>query len=274
MTSPSPLETLDVPAEFALLAIDMEKYSQIPEAKMETARSDVDDILATVLAECQLQDLREIPDVYKDTGDGVILLFPPAVLARLVDPLLGRLNSALVRYERQRLASSQAVRLRASVHVGPVPLPRLRGGNAIVEVCRLLESRAVYQALSAASDSGAFLAAVLSETAYRRCVHGGYTPQLTHHDFLEALARVSNKPGFEDICRLHVPGLPAVALAPYITDASDPGPSAPAPPSPPPAPGSPAASAGSGGSFQFHAPLYDATVANTIEHLRYERPQR
>ncbi|WP_226962981.1 hypothetical protein [Streptomyces sp. C8S0] len=123
MDAPLNAEPLDVPAELALVAIDMEKYSQIPEAKMAAVRCDVDDIMATVLAECELPHPKELPGGYKDSGDGAILLFPPSVLARLVDPLLCRLNAALVRYERQRLASSALLRLRASVHVGPCPSP-------------------------------------------------------------------------------------------------------------------------------------------------------
>jgi len=91
MASPIPSNTSDIPAELALLTIDMEKYSQIPEANMDAARSDVDDMLATALAECGLDTPQRHPDASKDTGDGAILLFPPSVLAQLVDPLLGRL---------------------------------------------------------------------------------------------------------------------------------------------------------------------------------------
>ncbi|GGU08482.1 hypothetical protein GCM10010256_80420 [Streptomyces coeruleorubidus] len=70
MDAPLHAEPLDVPAELALVAIDMEKYSQIPEARMAAARCDVDDVVATVLAECQLPDPQELPGGYKDSGDG------------------------------------------------------------------------------------------------------------------------------------------------------------------------------------------------------------
>lgn len=43
---------------------------------MAAARWDVDDIVATVLAECQLPDPQELPGGYKDSGDGAILLVP------------------------------------------------------------------------------------------------------------------------------------------------------------------------------------------------------
>lgn len=271
MDAPLHAEPLDVPAELALVAIDMEKYSQIPEAKMAAARCDVDDIVANVLAECHLPAPQDFPGGYKDSGDGAILLFPPSVLARLVDPLLGRLNAALVRYERQRLASSPHLRLRASVHVGPLSLPHHRG-TAINETARLLDSQATRQALSAAKDSGAFLAAALSEVVFQRTVHAGRTPDLSPHHFLETVARVSDKPGFEQPCRIHVPGLTGPAVRPYLTDAESPA-SAPSPTAQPSqAPTAPVAD--SSATFQFHGRVSDPTIANRIENLRIDRRQR
>ncbi|MEU8348721.1 hypothetical protein [Streptomyces sp. NPDC048845] len=271
MNTPLHADLLDVPAELALVSIDMEKYSQIPESGMTAARCDVDDIVATVLAECQLPAPQNLPGGYKDNGDGVILLFPPSFLARLVDPLLGRLNAALVRYEQQRLASSPVLRLRASVHVGPLSLPDHRG-NAINDTIRLLDSQATRQALSAAKESGAFLAVALSDIVYQRAVCAGRTPNLVPHHFLETIARVSDKPGFEQPCRIHVPGLTGPAVRPYLTDAALPA----AAPSSSTQPGdaSTAPLPGSGGTFQFHGQVNDPTIANSIETVRIDRRHR
>ncbi|WP_217223013.1 hypothetical protein [Streptomyces anulatus] len=268
MDAPLHAEHLDVPAELALLSIDMEKYSQIPEAKMSAARCDVDDIVATVLAECRLPAPQDLREGCKDRGDGAILLFPPSVVARLVDPLLGQLNAALGRYERQRLASSPTLRLRVSVHVGPLSLPDHRG-DAINDTTRLLDSQATRHALSAAKDNGAFLAAALSELVYQRAVHAGRTPALGPHHFLEAVAQVSDKPGFEQPCRIHVPGLTRPAVRPYLIDAAS---SATTPSSSArSSDASTASGARSGGTFQFHGEVNDPTIANTIETLRIDR---
>ncbi|MFG2944677.1 hypothetical protein [Streptomyces adustus] len=271
MNTPLHADPLEVPAEVALLAIDMEKYSQIPEAKMAAIRCDVDDILATVLAECGLPDPQERPGGYKDSGDGVILLFPPAVLARLVDPLLGQLNASLVRYEQQRLASSPVLRLRVSVHSGPLSLPDHRG-DAINDTTRLLDCQATRQALFAAKDSGAFIAAALSEIVYQRTVYAGRTLDLRPHHLLEAIARVSGKSGFEQTCRIHVPGLTGPAVRPYLTDAAAPGAAPARTPQPSVSPATPPSS--SGGTFQFHDQVRDATIADRIETLRIDRRQR
>ncbi|MFE3390344.1 hypothetical protein [Streptomyces anulatus] len=264
-------EHVDVPAELALLSIDMEKYSQIPEAKMSAARREVDDIVATVLAECRLPAPQDLRGGCKDRGDGAILVFPPSVVARLVDPLLGRLNAALGCYERRRLASSPTLRLRVSVHVGPLSLPDHRG-DAINDTARLLDSQATRHALSAAKDNGAFLAAALSELVYQRAVHAGRTPALGPHHFLEAVAQVSDKPGFEQPCRIHVPGLTGPAVRPYLVDAAS---SATTPsPSARSSDASTAPGAHSGGTFQFHGEVKDPTIANTIETLRIDRRRR
>ncbi|MFE7314247.1 hypothetical protein ACFU7T_14360 [Streptomyces sp. NPDC057555] len=263
----------DVPPEYALLVIDMKGYSQIPEAKMAPVRSDLDDILATVLAQSGLDEPREDQGAYKDTGDGAILVFPAHTVSRLVDPLLGHLNAALVRYERDRLKNAPAIRLRVSVHVGPLSLPDHRG-DAINEACRLINSHAARQAMSTATDSGSFLAAVLSETAYRRTVRAARTPNLSQQHFLQAMARVSDKPDFEEPCRLHVPGLLAQALRPCIDGAAAPAPHPPADTTEHSNAGPAAATAGNGPSFLFTGTLYDPTVAGSIETLRIDRRQR
>ncbi|MFB8113648.1 hypothetical protein [[Kitasatospora] papulosa] len=274
-SSPHPEET-QIPDEFALLAFDMEKYSQIPEAMMESTRSDVDIIVADVLADCGLPNPQMLPHSYKDGGDGAILLFPPDVLARIIDPLLGRLGAALGRYDQRRLASSPLVRLRVAVHAGPVTGPELRSGNALVDVSRLLDSQAVRQALQSAADTGSFLAGVLSETAYQRCVHGGYTAELAPLHFAQATARVSDKPGYQALCHLHVPGMPGAAITPYLSGEPGPGsPGAGASAEPGPSGAAPsAASASQGGGIQFHAPLYGATVGGHIERVRNTYPHR
>ncbi|MGI5401481.1 hypothetical protein ACQEVG_38150 [Streptomyces sp. CA-135486] len=275
MGSSVPPDAFDVPPEHALLVVDMKGYSQIPEARMAPVRSDLDDILATVFAQSGLEDAQAQDGAYKDTGDGAIFVLPARHTARLIDPLLEHLNAALIRYDQMRLASAPAIRLRASVHVGPLSLSDHRG-DAINEACRLIDSQAARQAMSAALEHGAFLAAVISETAFRRTVRAGRTPSLEERQFLEATARVEGKPGFEEACRLLVPQVAPEVLSPYIaavTTARPPSGAAPnqvpgAPVSAVPAPGS------SAPLFQFNAPMNDTTVIGTAETIRIDQRRR
>ncbi|MET8241764.1 hypothetical protein ABZU88_35685 [Streptomyces sp. NPDC005245] len=250
----------------------MKNYSQLPEAKMAAVRSDLGDILDTVFAQSALPNLHSLGDAHKDTGDGAIIVLPARHTARIVDPLLGHLNDALARYDRQRLASNPTIRLRSSVHVGPLT-PLDHRGDTINEACRLVNSNEARQAMAAAVDNGSFLAAAVSEAAFRRTVHAGRTPNLQARQFLAASARVDGKEGFEEACRVHVPGLSAETLRSYIRSLSEPS-SDTADTREEATPSAGAAPAGPGPTFQFQAPLYDATVAGSIETLRINRRHR
>ncbi|MFJ7961698.1 hypothetical protein ACIQ62_35960 [Streptomyces sp. NPDC096319] len=272
----SPYASSDVPPQQALLAVDMQGYSKLPEAKMAPVRSDLDDVLTTVLAQSGIADPRSVPGAFKDTGDGAILVLPARDTARLIDPLLGHLHAALVRYDRERLRDAPSIRLRAAVHIGSLSLPDHRG-DAINEVCRLLDSGAVRQALAAAGEhEGGFLAAVVSEPAYRCTVGAGRTAGPSEGHFLPAVARVEGKPGFEEGCRLHVPG-----LAPYLLGLAMSAKAAEAVKETSGTAGVCAAvpddtplhtpSGGSSSIFQINGAMTDPTLINHVENMRIDR---
>uniref|UniRef100_A0AAU1TZ68 Guanylate cyclase domain-containing protein n=1 Tax=Streptomyces sp. NBC_00119 TaxID=2975659 RepID=A0AAU1TZ68_9ACTN len=218
MPSPAPFDATDVPPEHALLTVDMKEYSQLPEAKMAPARADLDSMLTTVFAQCGIGDATLLGAV-KDRGDGAIFVLPARHAARLVDPLLVHLGQALERREQTRLASAPTIRLRASVHVGPLAPPHHRG-DAANDACRLVDSDAARRAMTAAVDHGMLLAAAVSDTIFGRTVAAGRTPALKEHHFHRAIARVEGKPGFEQTCWLIVPGLVPSVLAPYLSQDS------------------------------------------------------
>lgn len=217
--APAP-DAADVPPEHALFVVDMKDYSQIPEAKMPSTRADLDDILSTVFAQCGISDAVALEGAVKDRGDGAIFVLPAQHAARLVDPLLGHLAAALERREQSRLASAPSIRLRASVHVGPLETRQHRG-DAANDACRLVDSAATRQAMSAAMAHGLLLAAAVSDTVFRRTVRAGRTRSLGPEHLLEATARVDGKAGFEATCWLHVPGLVPAVIAPHLTPAGD-----------------------------------------------------
>ncbi|WP_030186333.1 hypothetical protein [Streptomyces sp. NRRL S-813] len=258
-------DSLDVPPEHALLVVDMRNYSQLPEAKMAPIRADLDDIiLNTVFPHSGLDDPRSREGAYRDTGDGAICVVPARDTARLVDPLLGHLNAALSRYDQSRLRGGSAIWVRVSVHVGPLSLPDRRG-DAINEACRLVDSQAVRQAMTAATKHGAYVAAVLSGPVFDRTVHAGRTPHLQQTHFLTAVARVEGK-SFEQPCRLHVPGLAAETLQGYVTERPPAADVVPA--DPPPAP------AGSGTTMQFLGSMKDTNVIGSVGTYYHNSPGR
>ncbi|MFJ7910750.1 hypothetical protein [Kitasatospora sp. NPDC096204] len=260
----------DVPPEQAVMVVDMKGYSRLPEVQMSPVRSELDSILEAVFAQSGLPAPCTLGTGYRDAGDGVILLLPPRHVARLVDPLLGNLSAALQRYEDIRMGGP-AIRLRAAIHVGPLSVPDHRGA-AINDACRLVNSDAAYQAIAAATDNGLFLAAVISEPVYRRSVLAGRTgPGLTERQFLAANARVADKPGFEEPCRLLVPGLFADSLRGYL-----PGPdsAAPRPTSAPSTHPMSERPARAGAVLNFHGALNDPVINGPVENLRIDRRTR
>ncbi|MGW6888125.1 hypothetical protein [Streptomyces chartreusis] len=217
MSSLFPPDTVDVPPEHVLLVVDMKGYSQIPEERMAPTRTDLDDILSTVFVQSGIGDVETLDNAVKDRGDGAIYVLPARHTARLVDPFLDHLRQALDRYERTRLAGAPRLRVRASVHVGPLEPPAHRG-DAVNDACRLVDSKPAYQAMAAATENELPLAAAVSDAVFRRAVRAGRTPTLQPRHFLRATARVDGKPEFEETCWLLVPGLVPAVINPYLTD--------------------------------------------------------
>jgi hypothetical protein len=205
----------DIPQEQALFVLDMKGYSQIRESRMSAVRGDLDDILAHVFAESDLAEESAHEESFKDTGDGAIIILPPRRMWRLVDPLLENLDHALARYDRDRLARTPAIRLRASIHVGPLTSRDYRG-NAINDACRLVNSDLAYAGMAAAVERGAYIAAVVSQIAFRRTVGAARAERLSEDHFLPATATVTDKPSFHEPAYVHVPGVSPVSIADHL----------------------------------------------------------
>ncbi|MER7987565.1 hypothetical protein ABTY53_18585 [Streptomyces noursei] len=206
----------DIPPEQALFVLDMKGYSQIRECRMSPVRGDLDDILAHVFAQSGLAEEWGDGTAYKDTGDGAIFVLPTARMWRLVDPLLGNLDQALARYDREKMERTPTIRLRASIHVGPLT-PEDHRGNAINDACRFVNSDLAYAGMSAAVEHDAYVAAVLSQIAFSYTVDAGRCERLSEKQFLPATARVDNKPTFTESAYVHVPGVGPTSIAGCIT---------------------------------------------------------
>ncbi|UUU23753.1 hypothetical protein [Streptomyces sp. DSM 40750] len=210
-------DAVDVPPEHVLLVVDMKGYSQIPELHMAPTRARLDHIVSTLFEQSGIGDVSTLENAVKDRGDGAIFVLPARHAARLVDPFLDNLRQALDRHERSRLADEPKLRLRASVHVGPLEPPAHRG-DAANDACRLVDSEPAYQAMAAATDHELPLAAVVSDSVFRRAVRAGRTPTLQPRHFLRATARVDGKPEFEETCWVFVPGLVPAVISPYLSN--------------------------------------------------------
>ncbi|MBO1413133.1 hypothetical protein [Streptomyces sp. FH025] len=203
----------DLPPDYALLTTDIVGYSKVPETAMPAMRNALDEALAEAFEESGLASEWESHNLGRDTGDGWIRVVPAAKLPRLVDPCISLFEEALHRYDCGRHAAAPVLRTRLSVHLGPLS-PDYRG-NAINDVCRLVESDAVRSAAAVAAEHDSFTAAIISDEVHRRVVLAERTLGLSPRDFLEVSANVREKQ-FSRSAWVHVPRLAPALIRPAV----------------------------------------------------------
>ncbi|MFD7662705.1 hypothetical protein [Streptomyces sp. NPDC059788] len=191
----------DIPDYQALVVFDMKGYSKVPSPYMETTRDELDNMLATAFVESGLGEEWKHCAYWNDRGDGCILAMPVRRMWRLVEPLPEILDSVLARYDRERFASVPEIRVRMSVHLGPVS-EKYRG-DPINDACRLIDSDAARDAVAKAEQLGSYVALVISEAVFQAVVRAGRTTRLTELDFLSTRAEVKDK--YSEPAWVHVP---------------------------------------------------------------------
>ncbi|MEV5686842.1 hypothetical protein AB0L68_27145 [Streptomyces sp. NPDC052164] len=207
MSTPVPApysESRPLPPYQALFAVDAKDFTGLPAVQHGPVSQLIPELVDQALERAGLSELRHSKRFPANTGDGVVFGFDPALLPFVLWPFLGVLDDILGAYNRQSVGPR--IRLRASVHVGPLPDGNGSGdgnGTARNDTHRLLDSRPVKAILSAASDQVTHLAAVVSQRVYEDVVLGGYTG--LHPDrCVEVPATVEGK-NFSQRAWLYVP---------------------------------------------------------------------
>ncbi|MFC8720732.1 hypothetical protein [Kitasatospora sp. NPDC057198] len=199
----------DIPDYQALFVIDMKGYSTVQSWRMTELWGDLENMLATAFVQSGLGAEWQAPSYRNPTGDGLILAMPLTRARLLVDPLPENLQRLLASHDRERLASIAPIRVRMSVHVGP--LTNSFRGDPINDLCRFVNSGAARDAVKVAEARGAFVALVLSSEAFQVTVRAGRTERLTAGDFRLTQAVVEGK--FAEPAWVHVPTVNAELLA-------------------------------------------------------------
>lgn len=179
MANPVPApytESRPLPPYRALFAVDAKDFTGLPAVQHGPVSQLIPELVDQALERAKLHELREGKRFLANTGDGVVFGFDPALLPFVLWPFLGVLDDTLGAYNRQSVGPR--IRLRASVHVGPLPdagRPGDGNGTARNDTHRLLDSRPVKAILTAAGEEVTHLAAVVSQRVYEDVVLGGYT---------------------------------------------------------------------------------------------------
>ncbi|MEU6477679.1 hypothetical protein ABZ858_12450 [Streptomyces sp. NPDC047017] len=194
-----------LPSYRGVLAVDAKDFTGRPAIQHEAVSRVVPELLRTALVRAELRDIWDDRKFPASTGDGYVFGFDPMRMPFVIHPLLLTLQDVLTDYN---VLSHGAVpiRLRASLHVGPLPDTGDEfGGNGTPrnDTHRLLDSRPVKAVLASHKESITHVAAILSDRCYEDAVASGYTGRHPDH-FVEVAATVDGKP-FSQRAWIYVP---------------------------------------------------------------------
>lgn len=184
-------ESHPLPPHFGLMAVDAKDSTRLPSLQHARLSRALTDIVHHGLERAGLQEMvREFED---HSGDGLAFGFDPSHVPFVLSPFADVLNTSL---QEHNAGSGPRLRLRMSVHIGPVPrTPGLPGdGNAAPrsETHRLLDSVPARDWLARADEHATPLVLIVSETVYRTVVVGGYCA-LPPARFTKVRAEVTGK---------------------------------------------------------------------------------
>ncbi|WP_369202089.1 hypothetical protein [Streptomyces sp. PU-14G] len=169
-------ESRALPPYRGLFAVDAKDFTGLPAVQHGPVSQLIPELVDHALGRAGLAELREGKRFPANTGDGIVFGFDPEKLPFLIWPLLPVLDEVLATYNQQTVGPR--IRLRASVHVGPLPDaggPGDGNGTPRNDTHRLLDSRPVKAVLAAASPETTHLAAVFSSRVWEDVVLAGYT---------------------------------------------------------------------------------------------------
>lgn len=152
----------------SILGVDIEGYSGRDQRDQSAIRRELQGIVETAFAEfAVVLD----PNEFQETGDGALLLVPPALSpARLVADLPRELASQLTRRNRNRTRAGM-LRVRLALGCGHVITDINWAGDHVVETARILDAPGGRDALRDCPDASVVL--LLTEWMYRETVTAG-----------------------------------------------------------------------------------------------------
>jgi hypothetical protein len=198
----------DLPPYRGILAVDAKGFTAEPGSTHQAISGLIPKLVGLAFAKAGLAEVWDDPSFFGPTGDGFAVGVPTRVLPYLVHPFFAELQQVLARHNESVRYGEPQIRLRASLHVGPLPLhptDLALGGNGTPrnETHRLLDSQPVRAILAAASPEVTYLAVVVSDRVYEDVVLAGYAGRHPKH-FVDVSATVTGKE-FAQRAWLYVP---------------------------------------------------------------------
>lgn len=168
--------SIDLPPYRAILAVDAKGFTAEPGSTHEAISKKLLDIVGDALTGAGLRAEWDSPAFLGPTGDGFAVGLPTRVLPYLVNPFPRLIQERLAEHNRH---ARPHLRLRVSLHVGPLPAdpenPYWTGnGDARNDTHRLLDSAPVKAVLAAASPHVTFVACIFSDRVFEDVIAAGY----------------------------------------------------------------------------------------------------
>ncbi|BAL87637.1 hypothetical protein AMIS_24170 [Actinoplanes missouriensis 431] len=188
------------PHRRVLVAADMESYSGRNNVLQYRAQIAFRQIMGDAAAQAGLD---RIDWLIQQGGDGELAILPSGTSERTVVARLAPTVDRLLREHNQGLTATARIRLRLAVHQGLVHLDGANGfpSDAVVHVCRLIDSPQLKKALRAFPDANVALA--VSDSLYHEVVE--HYRDLRPEQFGEVRAEIPDK-GFSATAWIYVPG--------------------------------------------------------------------
>ncbi|TDC82795.1 hypothetical protein [Actinomadura sp. 7K507] len=176
----------------AVLVVDAEKFSAHRDAELPEVHLEIRRVLAAACEESGLGEVWAGVRFMESTGDGVLAVLPHEAVPALIEPFPRCLQRALAASAPGLRARGLRLRLRVALHVGLVDdeRPDAPGiSTAAIDVCRLLDSEPLRDALERSDPEVTFAAFVLSAELFTAYVAGGRSG-LRESQFTEVQVRV------------------------------------------------------------------------------------
>ncbi|MFV2009563.1 MULTISPECIES: hypothetical protein [unclassified Micromonospora] len=209
VVSPPPFTvTRELPPYTGILAVDAKGFTAEPGGTHQDINQLIPQLVRQAFEAAAIGEAWQNPLFYGDSGDGLAIGVPTQLLPALVHPFLTVLQHVLAEHNAGVPRGQPVIRLRVSLHVGPLPVDpdrpeRAGNGTARNETHRLLDSDAVRIMLDSAQPTITHVAAILSDRVFTDVVRAGYTSRHPDH-FIEVAATVPGK-SFSQQAWLYVP---------------------------------------------------------------------
>ncbi|HEY2793886.1 MAG TPA: hypothetical protein VGJ28_16090 [Micromonosporaceae bacterium] len=200
-------QSRDLPKYRGILAVDAKGFTSEPSVAHQAISGLIPRLVGLAFTDIGLADVWNSPSFFGPTGDGFAVGVPTRVLPYLVHPFFDVLQRVLATHNQSVRHGEAQIRLRASLHVGPLPVasqPQFGGnGTPRNDTHRLLDSSPVRAILADARPEITYVAAIISDRIYEDVVLAGYAGRHPAH-FVEVDATVPGK-GFAQRAWLFVP---------------------------------------------------------------------